>query len=64
VLSPDYDGKPTNEFDMSFELAEYSLGIGRFQRKPAEEHQSDEYSYSDEPDVRPPDRPLKPITPG
>ena len=55
-----YDGKPSDKpFD---ELGEYDLGIGRFQRGINQDY--GEYSSSDEPDERPPDRPYTKQLPG
>lgn len=62
VFAEGYNGKPSETpFD---EVAEYSLGIGRFQRRAK---QDDDYDYStsyDEPDVRPANRPYKKQLPG
>lgn len=61
VFHEDYTGKPADDpFD---ELGEYDLGIGKFQRRTNKD--DDEYSYSsDEPDVRPANRPYKKQLPG
>lgn len=61
VFHEDYTGKPSEHpFD---EVGEYDLGIGKFQRRS---HDDDDYeaSSSDEPDVRPPDRPYRKQLPG
>jgi hypothetical protein len=59
-IDPNYKPSTGKGFDMAFELAEYNLGIGRFQRRPENE---DDYSSSDEPDIRPPDHPYFPLRP-
>jgi hypothetical protein len=57
-IDPNYKPSTGKGFDMAFELAEYNLGIGRFQRQP---DNKEDYSSSDEPDMRPPDHPYVPL---
>jgi hypothetical protein len=57
-IDPDFKKSTGKRFDLAFEIAEYNLGIGRFERQPSNE---EDYSSSDEPDVRPPNHPYVPL---
>jgi hypothetical protein len=57
-IDPDLQKSTGKRFDLAFEIAEYNLGIGRFERQPSNE---EDYSSSDEPDVRPPNHPYMPL---
>jgi hypothetical protein len=59
VIEPRRGDEPKAKFDLSFELAEYNLGIGKFQRR--DDKTVDDYSSDDEPDVRPPEHPYVPL---